>query len=66
MAYTGKSSNPKYMKDGKGINIPYLLNRLNSYDKKKPLYIAEGETDAVTLLQAGYPVIRYPRGFGME
>lgn len=51
---------PKYIKDNKGINIPYGLGLLAGYDKKVPLYITEGETDMVTLLQAGFQAIGIP------
>ena len=59
-SYTGKKGRPKYYKDGKNINIPYGLNLLSTYDREKPLYITEGETDMVTLLQAGYQVLGIP------
>lgn len=57
--YTGS---PKYIKDNKNINIPYGLGLLAGYDKEKPIYITEGETDMVTLFQAGFQAIRYSRG----
>ena len=59
-SYTGKGKRPKYIKDGKGIVIPYGLNLLSSYDINKPLYITEGETDMITMLQAGYQVLGIP------
>lgn len=52
---------PKYIKDGKNINIPYGLSLLSEYDINKTLYITEGETDMATLLQAGYQVLGIPR-----
>lgn len=52
---------PKYIKDGKNINIPYGLNLLAEYRRDNTLYITEGETDMVTLLQAGYQVLGIPR-----
>lgn len=55
--YTGS---PKYIKDNKGINIPYGLNLLAGYSKEVPLYITEGETDMVTLYQAGFQAIGIP------
>lgn len=57
-AYSGGS---KYIKDGKKINIPYGLNLLSNYDRDKVLFITEGETDTMTLLQAGFPCIGIPR-----
>lgn len=59
-SYTGKGERPKYIKDGKGAVIPYGLNLLESYNTAEPLYIAEGETDMATLLQAGLQVIGIP------
>ena len=60
-SYKGKSGTAKYMKDGKNINIPYGLNLLSQYDINDTLYLTEGETDMVTLLQAGYQVLGIPR-----
>lgn len=60
-SYTGKGGVPKYIKDGKKIVIPYGLQLLSTYDTNNTLYIAEGETDTATLLQAGYQVIGIPR-----
>lgn len=59
-SYTGKGGKPKYIKDGKNIVIPYGLNMLSHYDISKPLYITEGETDMITMLQAGYQVLGIP------
>ena len=50
----------KYKKDGKGIMMPYGLEHLEAYDKKKALFITEGETDMVTLYQAGYQSLGIP------
>ena len=50
----------KYIKDGQGIMIPYGLEHIKPYDKRKPLYITEGETDMVTLYQAGYQALGVP------
>lgn len=55
--YTSRGEGPKYIKDGKKINIPYGLNLLQDYDRNKILFITEGETDTVTLLQAGYQAL---------
>lgn len=51
---------PKYTKDNRGINIPYGLNLLSRYAKEYPLYITEGETDMVTLFQAGLQAVGIP------
>lgn len=59
-SYTGKKGRPKYYKDGENINIPYGLNLVASYNRELPLYITEGETDMITLLQAGYQAIGIP------
>lgn len=59
-SYRGKAGRPKYIKDGKNINIPYGLNLLAKYDTNEILYLTEGETDMVTLLQAGYQCLGIP------
>lgn len=59
-SYRGKGNKPKYVKDGKSIVIPYGLNLLNRYDRNDPVYLCEGETDMITLLQAGYNAIGIP------
>lgn len=58
--YTSKGTGPKYIKDGKIVNMPYGLNLLEGYDRGKVLFITEGETDTVTLLQAGYQALGIP------
>ena len=40
--------------------MPYGLNLLEGYDRGKVLFITEGETDTVTLLQAGYQALGIP------
>lgn len=50
---------PKYTKDGRGINIPYGLDLLDTY-KEDTLYLTEGETDMVTLYQAGFQALGIP------
>lgn len=59
-SYNGKKGKPKYYKDGKDISIPYALNLLSTYDRSKTLYITEGETDTITLIQAGFNAIGIP------
>jgi energy-coupling factor transporter ATP-binding protein EcfA2 len=41
-------------------NIPYGLGELKKFDKNLPIYIAEGETDNVTMLQADFQSIGIP------
>lgn len=50
---------PKYTKDGKNINIPYGLDLLDTY-KEDTIYLTEGETDMVTLYQAGFQALGIP------
>lgn len=51
----------KYISEGKGIEaMPYGLEHIEAYDKKKTLFITEGETDMVTLYQAGYQSLGIP------
>ena len=59
-SYTGKGNRAKYIKDGKDTVIPYGLNLLSTYKIENPLYLTEGETDMITLLQAGYQVLGIP------
>lgn len=61
-SYTGRKGRPKYYKDGKNINIPYGLQMIARYNRNDRLYVTEGETDMITLYQAGYQVIGIPRG----
>lgn len=41
-------------------DLPFGFHWLSSYDRTKPLYLVEGETDATTLRQAGFQVLGYP------
>ena len=59
-SYTGKGEKPKYIKDGTNTVIPYGLNLLSSYDPTKPLYLTEGETDTITMVQAGFQALGIP------
>ena len=59
-SYTGKKGRPKYIKDGKNVKEPYGLNMLSTYNVEEPIYITEGETDTITLLQAGYQALGVP------
>lgn len=45
--------------------IPYGLHWLDSYEDST-LYITEGETDCMTLRQAGFPVIGFPSTNGFK
>lgn len=58
--YSSKGDGPKYVKDGKKINIPYGLNLLEGFSRNKVLFITEGETDTVTLLQGGFQALGIP------
>lgn len=55
VSYTGT---PKYYYEVSGKELlPYGLQWLNTYRATEAIYLAEGETDAMTLRQAGFQVL---------
>jgi len=46
--------------------MPYGLHWLDTYDAELPLYITEGETDCMTLRQAGFQAIGLPSANGFK
>lgn len=59
LTWKAKEKLPKYL-FSHGSNTIYGLDLLDGYDKNLPLYITEGETDCLTLLDIGKQAIGVP------